>query len=104
MKSVLLFVGASLLAAVCTFATPKPDTVVAADGSGDYTSLQEAISKAPMKTDPATPRWVIFVKAGTYTERIYVQRERGNIHVIGEDAEKTVVAYHLNANLPGEDG
>lgn len=85
-------------------AAPKPDATVAADGTGQYTSLQEAISAAPMKTDPATPRWVIFVKAGTYRERIYVQRERGNIHVLGEDREKTVVVYNLNANLPGPDG
>ncbi|MDB6115836.1 MAG: pemA [Lacunisphaera sp.] len=85
-------------------AIPRPDVVVALDGSGQYQSLQEAISAAPMKTDPATPRWVIFVKAGTYHERIYVQRERGNIHVIGEDTEKTVVAYHMHANLPGPDG
>ena len=81
-----------------------PDVTVAADGSGQYTSVQEAISAAPMRTDPAAPRWVIFVKAGTYRERIYVQRERGNIHVLGEDAEKTVVTYDLNANLPGPDG
>lgn len=87
-----------------TAAPAKADVTVAADGSGHYTSLQEAISSAPMKTDPATPRWVIFVKAGTYNERIYVQRERGNIHILGEDATKTIVAYHLNANLPGEDG
>lgn len=85
-------------------AQPKPDVIVAADGSGQYTSLQVAISAAPLRTDPATPRWVILVKAGTYRERIYVQRERGNIHVIGEDAEKTVVTYDLNANLPGPDG
>src|SRR5882757_4028306 len=85
-------------------AAPKPDVVVAADGSGQYTSLQDAISAAPMKTDPATPRWVIFVKAGTYHERIYVQRERGNIHVIGEDEAKTVIAYNMHARMPGPDG
>jgi len=86
------------------FATPKPDVIVAADGSGQFKSLQEAISAAPMKTDPAAPRWVIFVKAGTYPERVYVQRERGNLHVIGEDREKTIIAYNLHANLPGPDG
>lgn len=85
-------------------ASPRPDVIVAADGTGQYTSLQEAISAAPMKTDPATPRWVIFVKAGTYRERIYVQRERGNIHVLGEDREKTVVVYNQHANIPGPDG
>lgn len=93
-----------MLATVGAFAAPEPDAVVASDGSGDFSSLQEAISQAPMKTDPAMPRWVIFVKAGTYKERIYVQRERGNIHVIGADAATTVVAYDLHANLPGPDG
>jgi pectinesterase len=82
----------------------KPDVIVALDGSGQYKSVQEAISAAPMRTDPATPRWIIFVKAGTYHERIYVQRERGNLRVVGEDREKTVIACELNANLPGPDG
>jgi pectinesterase len=82
----------------------KPDVIVAADGSGQYASLQEAIGAAPLKTDPAMPRWVIFVKAGTYRERVYVQRERGNIHVIGEDRDKTVIVYNQHANLPGPDG
>jgi len=91
-------------AGVTMAAAPKPDVIVAADGTGQYASLQEAISAAPMKTDPATPRWVIFVKAGTYRERVYVQRERGNIHVLGEDREKTVVVYNQHANLPGPDG
>lgn len=68
----------------------KPDVIVAADGSGQYTSLQEAISAAPMRTDATAPRWVIRVKPGTYRERIYVQRERGHIHVIGDDAATTV--------------
>jgi pectinesterase len=81
-----------------------PDVVVAADGSGQYTSLQEAISAAPMRTGRDDPRWVIFVKGGTYRERIYVQRERGNILVRGEDAATTLVTYDLHANLPGPDG
>jgi pectinesterase len=100
MKFLFVFVALTSL----TFATPKADVVVAADGTGNYTSLQEAISAAPMKADPAAPRWVIFVKAGSYSERIYVQRERGQIHVIGEDSGKTIVTYGLHASLPGPDG
>lgn len=82
---------------------PHADAVVAADGSGQYTSLQEAISRAPMRTGINDPRWVILVKAGTYKERIHVQRERGNILVRGEDAATTVITFDLNANLPGPD-
>ena len=82
----------------------RPDVVVALDGSGQFTSLQEAISAAPMRTDPASRRWVIAVKPRTYTERIYVQRERGNIHVLGGDAATTTITYDLHANLLGPDG
>jgi len=85
-------------------APPKPDAVVAADGSGQYTSLQDAISKAPMKTGVNDPRWVIFVKKGVYKERIYVQRERGNILVLGEDAATTIITYDLHAGIQGPDG
>ncbi len=83
---------------------PKPDAVVAADGSGEFKSVQDAISAAPMRTGASDPSWIILVKAGTYHERVYVQRERGNITVRGEDAAKTIIAYDLNANLPGPDG
>jgi pectinesterase len=81
-----------------------PNAVVAADGSGDFTSLQEAISKAPLVTDPAAPRWVIFVKPGTYPERVYVQRERGQIHVVGADAATTVIVFGQHAGMIGPDG
>ncbi len=83
---------------------PAADVIVATDGFGQYKSVQEAISAAPMRTGASDPPWVILVKPGTYRERIYVQRERGNIVVVGEDAQKTVITYDLNANLPGPDG
>src|SRR6187399_2380444 len=84
--------------------SPRPDAVVAADGSGQYASLQDAISKAPMRTGVNDPRWVIYVKKGVYKERIYVQRERGNILVLGEDAATTIITYDLHAGMVGPDG
>ena len=103
-RGLFFFVGVSLLATLADAAAPTSDVVVASDGSGQYKSLQEAISAAPMRTGATDPRWVIFVKAGTYRERVYVQRERGNILVVGEGAEKTIVTYDLNATLLGPDG
>ncbi len=94
----------ALLASTLNVAASKPDAIVAADGTGQYTSLQEAISQAPLSTDSAATRWVILVRPGTYHERIYVQRERGRIHVRGEDAATTRITFGLHANLPGEDG
>lgn len=94
-------IGAAAIRAVPSM---KPDAIVATDGTGDYTSLQEAISRAPMRTGENDPRWIILVKRGVYRERVYVQRERGNIAVIGEDAETTIITNDLHANVPGADG
>jgi len=80
------------------------DAVVAADGSGDYRSLQEAISAAPMRAPAVGALWRILVRPGVYEERIYVQRERGRMHIRGEDAARTVIRYHLHAGVVGEDG
>lgn len=83
---------------------PTADVVVAADGSGDFTSIQEAISRAPMGTGRQDPRWVILVKPGSYRERVHVQRERGNILVLGEDASTTTLVFDAHASMPGPDG
>src|SRR6185295_9983429 len=65
-------------------------------------SLQAAIVAAP--TARREKPWVIHVKPGTYHERIYVQREKRFLAIVGEDAERTVVTYDLHAFLPGPDG
>lgn len=80
------------------------DAVVAADGSGDYSSLQEAISSAPTRTGSDCPRWVIRVKPGVYRERVYVQRERGRMLIRGDDAASTVITFDLYAKMTGPDG
>jgi pectinesterase len=108
--------GALLAAAAITLnarsmqSTPQPgglreraNAVVAADGSGDYKTVQEAIDAVPQSTS-ASNRWVIFVKAGTYRERVYVQREKRFVTLVGEDAARTVLTYGLNATMPGPDG
>ncbi|MCX8090967.1 MAG: pectinesterase family protein, partial [Verrucomicrobiae bacterium] len=48
--------------------------------------------------------WTIRIKPGVYKELVYIQRERGFLRLVGEDAEKTVITYDLHANLPGRDG
>lgn len=81
-----------------------PDVVVAADGSGDYRSLQQAIYEAPWMDPGDGRRWHIRVKCGEYSERVYVQRERGNILVRGDDPLRTIITYGLHAKNEGSDG
>lgn len=80
-----------------------PDVVVAADGSGRYKTIREAIDAAPALLRDEGRRWKIFVKNGIYREFVYVQREKRFITLVGEDAGKTVLMYDLYAGLPGLD-
>jgi pectinesterase len=48
---------------------PKPDIIVTADGSGDFKTIQAAVASIP-KTN--TERVVVFIKDGTYKEKIRV--------------------------------
>ena len=78
----------------------NPDRVtVAADGSGDFCTVQGAVDQIePHRTRPA----VIFVRKGHYRELIRISRERRFIHLVGEDRKETVIACVNNDKLnPG---
>jgi fermentation-respiration switch protein FrsA (DUF1100 family) len=70
------------------------DAVVAADGSGNYRTVQGAINAVP-QTTTAEHRWVIFVKAGTYREIVYVQREKRFVSLVGENPLRTVTVITM---------
>ena len=76
--------------------------VVAADGSGQYRTVQEAIMAVPVGS--VTNPVVIRIRPGSYRELIYIQHEKRFFHLVGEDARTTVLTFDLNANLPGKDG
>jgi pectinesterase len=65
--------------------------------------VQDAINAAPQDTS-ADHRWVIFVRAGTYHELLYVQREKRFVVLVGEDPVKTVITFGLKAGDTGLDG
>ena len=66
------------------------DMVVAADGSGDYTTLQEAFMAVPDFRNKAT---TIFLKPGNYKEKLVLPDSKNNVHLIAENAKKTIVTY-----------
>ena len=66
--------------------------VVAADGSGDFTTVQGAIDFVP---DRSPRRVMIFVRNGHYEEIVYF-RNKSNITIVGEDRDKVVVFYANN--------
>lgn len=65
---------------------PPGKIIVAADGSGDFKTIQGAINSLPENSYTTK---TIFIKKGTYTEKIYI--EKPNIIFEGEDREKTII-------------
>ncbi|CAN6976424.1 hypothetical protein IGI04_037099 [Brassica rapa subsp. trilocularis] len=75
--------------------TAKPDLVVAKDGSGHYTSIQQAINAAA-KLPRRNKRLVIYVKAGVYRENVEMKKSVKNVMVIGDGIDSTVVTGSRN--------
>ena len=99
--------GGSLLAFVFTGVCPsvhaQTNLYVSPDGTNAFKTVQEAINAVPQNTSPTNP-CLIHIKPGSYKELLYLQREKRFVHLIGEDAEKTVLTYNLNAKMTGPDG
>ena len=81
------------------FAEPR-SLVVAQDGSGDFTTLADALESARAFMDFDVK---IYVKKGVYHEKLVVPSWLQHIEIIGEDVNETVItnAHHANMNKMG---
>lgn len=77
------------------------DFIVAKDGSGDFSNVQDAINAVPdFRKDIRT---TIFIKEGLYKEKIIIPESKINISLIGEDgATLTYDDYASKPNYFGE--
>ena len=89
-----------VLASIATLAAnpfDNPDTIVVArDGTGQFRSVGEAIEVCRAFMDYHK---VIFVKRGTYKEKLIIPSWVQNIEILGENAEHTVITYDDHANI-----
>lgn len=72
-----------------TFLVPVRLTV-AADGSGDYRTVQETVMAV---RDFMQVTATIFIKNGTYHEKLLVPPQKTNITLLGESPEGTVITF-----------
>jgi len=64
---------------------------VALDGSGDFTSINEAIAACPDYEH--TNITTIHIKAGTYREEVVIPANKQRLHIKGDGADKTIIVY-----------
>ncbi|KAL3629684.1 hypothetical protein CASFOL_026906 [Castilleja foliolosa] len=71
----------------------KPDLVVAKDGSGDFTTINEALSKIPKNRNTT---FVLYVKEGVYKEKVVINSSLTHLLLIGDGPTKTKITGRLN--------
>ena len=74
----------------------KHDIYVAQDGSGDYTSVAEALEGIRAFMDYTV---TVHIKDGTYKEKIVIPSWLKNVEFIGESPEGTVITFDHHANI-----
>lgn len=91
---VLLFACSTCLAAEKTI-------TVAADGSGDFKTIQEAVAAVP---ENSPDRTILHIKPGTYQGQIFVPKEKQKVTFDGDDAKTTVITFDKTVHDLGPDG
>ncbi|OWM68387.1 pectinesterase 3-like [Punica granatum] len=72
---------------------PTPHLVVAQDGTGNYTTITEALEAVP---DKSSSRSVIYVKAGTYEDNVILTKNKWNVMIYGDGMTETIVTGSKN--------
>ena len=79
------------------------DFIVDASGNGDFKTVQEAINAVP---DMRKTETRIFIKKGTYKEKLILPASKTNVTFIGEDVTETIITYDdyaFRKNVFGEE-
>jgi pectinesterase len=90
MKYIWLIGMLIALPAFHLFSQEKLSVIVALDGSGDYKTIQQAVSacRAFQTVDK-----IIFIKNGIYKEKVLIDSFLTHIKLVGESMEKTIISF-----------
>jgi pectinesterase len=90
LKIIVLLVSSMLINSYQVAAQENYKITVAQDGTGDYSTIQQAIEACKSFPDN---RITIFVRKGSYHEKIVVPACNTRLSIIGESAENTIITY-----------
>ncbi|WP_239131376.1 pectinesterase family protein [Planobispora takensis] len=100
----LTIIAAAAPAAPAATASAAPAAiVVAADGSGNHTTVQDAVDAVPAgNTKPVT----ILVRPGTYKQQVVIPADKPYISLVGDtgDPREVVLTFDAAASTPKPDG
>ncbi|KAL5561418.1 hypothetical protein UlMin_031165 [Ulmus minor] len=69
----------------------KDIVTVSRDGSGNFTTINDAISAAPNNSAPADGYFLIYVTAGVYEEYVSIAKNKRYLMMIGDGINQTII-------------
>jgi pectinesterase len=81
---------------------PQRMLTVAADGSGDYSTVQAALDAVPLDNTRAI---TLYIKKGIYHEKLHLDSTKNFVTLLGEDEWSTILTYddHSGKRSPAGD-
>ncbi|KAJ0031886.1 hypothetical protein Pint_13605 [Pistacia integerrima] len=67
----------------------QADAIVAADGTGNYSSIMDAVLAAP---DYGMKKYVIYIKRGLYKEYVEIKKKKWNLMMVGDGINATIIS------------
>nr|POE45131.1 putative pectinesterase/pectinesterase inhibitor 7 [Quercus suber] len=64
---------------------------VSQDGSGNFTTINDAISAAPNNSALTDGYFLIYVTAGVYEEYVYIVKNKRNLMMVGDGINQTII-------------
>lgn len=83
-----LFLSLIAFGSIVLIAGERADIVIAKDGSGSYTSIQEALDAIPAANKKNV---IVLVKKGMYQEKIFITKS--HITIVGEERDSTRIVF-----------
>ncbi|KAJ8767309.1 hypothetical protein K2173_017353 [Erythroxylum novogranatense] len=70
-----------------------PDVVVAADGTGNFTKIMDAVEEVP---NYSMRRFIIYIKKGVYNEQVEIKKKKWNVMMVGDGIGATIISGNRN--------
>jgi pectin methylesterase-like acyl-CoA thioesterase len=77
------------------------DVTVAQDGSGNFTTIQAAVTAAPASR---TAVYTIYIKDGIYSEKVTVPSNKPFLQLVGQSVANTILTWHDDNTTPNGQG
>ena len=97
MRAILVILCSLFFSHIMAKSYDNPDTIVVArDGTGEFRTVSEALEVCRAFMDYHK---VIYIKKGTYKEKVIIPQWLQNIELCGEDRDATIITYDDHANV-----